>query len=282
MSQEPFTQGVMAATSVLFLIASVLFGLPAWGDDVIASSTVAPSVPVVESASVENRHKVIYDLYSETYSATYFNGLVNQTRFRALQSIFDERLQGYLGLNTSGDYTRDEALRYADSFVSPTAGVQFKPWYFLGFFAEYRYLFRTENNELPRSEPDPRYGVYAYQLWKIPALTSPHLEFYGESVALSRFTSRPVTTAWLKLGQDVPLIESRLTITPYVEGFYRESPDTIIGIDEESVRLGGKLKLQVHQMSLQFLYYRRVHSSSVPLGWEGLLVLSADGGLFSW
>lgn len=223
--------------------------------------------------------QLTYDLYSESLSATYFDGAVNQTRLRLHHPLLTDQLLVYAGINTSSDFTGNSTLRFADSFISPTAGLLIKPFSFLGFFAEYRRLYRTVNNELPDQENDPRYGVYTYFLKPLPITGQPHIEIYGESVALQRFTSQPISTVWAKLGKDLHLQPERWIFTPYLEGFYRESPNLMLGIDERSWRMGGKLKWQWHGASVQMLGYRRFASSSVPLGWEAFLVLSAEGGL---
>lgn len=56
----------------------------------------------------------------------------------------------------------------------------------------------------------------------------------------------------------------------------------MIGIDERSLRAGAKLKWQWNGFSAQILGYNRFESNSVPTGWEGFLVLSADGGFHLW
>lgn len=247
-----------------------------------STSITAPTSDVsTQINSTSNDSKLTYDIYSESLSATYFDGAVNQSRLRLLHPIVTDKVQGYFGVNTSSDFTNDSTLRFADSFVSPTAGLLLKPLSFLGLFAEYRRLYRTVNNELPDQESDPRYGAYTYFFRKLPLTYSPHLELYGESVALQRFTTKPISTVWLKLGRDFQIQPERWTFTPYVEGFYRESPDLMLGIDERSLRYGGKLKWQWKRASLQMYGYRRFTSTSVPLGWEGFIVLAADGGL-SW
>lgn len=220
-----------------------------------------------------------YDLYSETLTSSYFTGVVNQNRLRVLYPTFAFKVLPYLGLNTSGDYTHSgsASVRYAEDYVSPTAGVLLKPWSFLGLFAEYRRLYRTNTN----SENDPRYGAYAYFLKPLPLISTPHIEVYAESVALDRYSSQPVTTAWLKLGKEFSLSPA-WSATPYLEAFRRESPALMIGVDERSLRFGGKLKWQYRGWAAQLLTYRRFQSSSVANGWEALLVLSADGGAQEW
>lgn len=230
----------------------------------------------------ENKQNLRYDFYSESYSATYFDGAVSQSRLRLLVPFWKERLQPYLGVNTSSDFTGSETLRFADDFVSPTAGLLIKPFSFLGIFGEYRRLYRTTDNELPDQENDARYGAYVYYLQYLPQLASTHLELYAETVALERFTSKPVTTAWLKYGKIFSILTPSLSVTPYIEGFTRESPILMIGIDERSLRAGAKLKWQRNGFSVQILGYNRFESNSVPTGWEGFLVLSADGGFRLW
>lgn len=244
-------------------------------------ANVNPEPQAVTEKSSES-WGLLYDFYGEAYSAVQYDGLVNQARLRLLYPI-TEGAYVYSGVYWSEDATKNTGgLRYADDFVSPTAGVLYKPWSFLGLFAEYRRLFRTENNELPGAEHDPRYGVYGYYLYEFPVVARPHLEFYGESVALTRFTSKPISTAWLKLGSEQHVVRDTLTITPYLEYFLRESPNLMLGFDDRSLRLGGKLKYRWKNYSVQWLAYRRFHSDQTPLGWESLIVFAADGSVGSW
>ena len=265
------------------MIAPVLVSL-----FLILSHTVASaqeSIGQTKTTSMKNadlENDLRYDFYSESYSTTYFNGSVSQSRLRLLLPLWEERVLPYFGVNTSSDFTRNSNLRFADDFVSPAAGLLLKPLSFLGIFAEYRRLYRTAENELPDQENDSRYGAYMYYLQALPALTSTHLELYAESVALDRFTSKPVTTAWLKFGKSFPVISPSFSVTPYLESFTRESPNLMIGIDERSLRAGGNLKWQWRGFSAQLLGYNRFESNSVPTGWEGFLVLSADGGFRLW
>lgn len=237
----------------------------------------------ITTKAENTRTKIEYDFYSESYVAsTYFNGSINQNRFRFLYPTLQNKVLPYLGVNTSHDLTASENLRFADDFISPTAGLLVKPVSFIGLFAEYRRLYRLTDNELPIEENDPRYGAYIYYLQKLPISATPHAEIYAESVALNRFTSKPVTTAWLKLGKEFLITSQSLSFTPYLEGLYRESPNLMVGFDERSLRFGGKLKWQTDTWSAQLLTYRRFQSSSVPNGWEAFLVLSANGGFHLW
>ncbi len=247
---------------------------------ILITVTIAAMAWQPKAAALSELH---YDLYSETTTTTYFSGVVNQNRLRVLYPAFGFKVLPYLGVNTSGDYTNSGSVRYADNYVSPTAGLLLKPWSFLGLFAEYRRLYRTDTNigRLPKEEDDPRYGAYAYFSKPLPVPSIPHVEVYGESVALGRYSSQPVSTAWLKLGKELSLSPS-WSATPYLEAFLRESPDLLIGVDERSLRFGGKLKWQHGGWAAQLLAYRRFQSSSVPNGWEALLVLSADGGAQEW
>ncbi len=242
-----------------------------------------PQAVAESSAATSNDNiELLYDIYGESYSAVQYDGWVHQARLRLLYP-FTEGAFVYSGAYWSNDATENTGgLRYADDFVSPAAGLLYKPWTFLGIFAEYRRLFRTTSNELPGAEHDPRYGVYGYYLYELPVVARPHLEFYGESVALTRFTSKPISTAWLKLGSEQHLLKDQLTVTPYLEYFLRESPNLMIGFDDQSWRMGAKLKYRWKSYSVQLLTYRRFHSDQTPLGWESLLVLSADGSVAPW
>jgi hypothetical protein len=276
------TQRVQAVIAPLLVSLFLLFN-----HSLVAAqnSLGQDSLTQTKTTSLENsptRNDLRYDFYSESYSTTYFNGSVSQSRLRLLLPLWEERVLPYFGVNTSNDFTRNSNQRFADDFVSPTAGLLVKPFSFLGVFAEYRRLYRTADNELPDQENDSRYGAYVYYLQALPALASTHLELYAESVALDRFTSKPVTTAWLKFGKSFTVLSPSLSITPYLEGFTRESPNLMIGIDERSLRAGGKLKWQWQGFSAQLLGYNRFESNSVPTGWEGFLVLSADGGFRLW
>ena len=273
----------------LFLFLSLTLVSAQEANTVLAQQSIAQTKTTSIESSIETtvetsdaKNDLRYDFYSESYSTTYFNGSVSQSRLRLLLPLWEERVLPYFGVNTSNDFTRASDQRFADDFVSPTAGLLLKPLSFLGIFAEYRRLYRTADNELPDQENDSRYGAYVYYLQALPALASTHLELYAESVALDRFTSKPVTTAWLKFGKSFPVLSQSLSITPYLEGFTRESPNLMIGIDERSLRAGGKLKWQWGGFSAQLLGYNRFESNSVPTGWEGFLVLSADGGFRLW
>jgi|GEM_PF-2055299 len=222
-----------------------------------------------------------YDFYSETLSSVLFSGLTTQSRLRLLYPVPNLKLDLYAGVNISNDLTTGTTLKYADDFVSPTAGILIRPFSFLGFFAEYRRLFRTETIAgLPSVENDTRLGAYVYQKYAVfSSPYKPFAEFYGETVSLTRFSSKPVSTAWLKLGSEHRLSKS-FAAAAYVEGFVRNSPSLLIGITDRNLNAGVRLKWTYKSFSAQVLGYNRIYTKEVPTGWEGLLVLSANGRLF--
>jgi hypothetical protein len=222
-----------------------------------------------------------YDFYSETLSSVLFSGLTTQSRLRLFYPIPKLKLNLYAGVNTSNDLTTGTSLRYADDFVSPTFGFLFKPFKFIGVFAEYRRLFRTETIvSLPSVENDTRLGAYIYKKYAIfSSRYKPFAELYGESVALTRFSSSPVSTVWLKLGTEHNLTKN-FVLAAYLEGFVRDSPSLLIGITDQNINAGLRFKWVHKNFSAQILGYNRIYTEEVPTGWEGLLVLSANGGLF--
>lgn len=226
--------------------------------------------PSVFSTSAQTWH---YDFYSETLSAVEYSGVINQNRLRLLYRTFPH-LDFYAGLFSSNDWTRQTTLRYAEDYVAPGTGVLYRPFSFLGLFAEYRYLLHTENYEGRKS--DPRYGAYLYdgRIWWPQAHV--FTESYAEAVTVTTLNHNPIATAFVKLGSDIPL-RSSLFIAPYFEVYYRESPSLLLGIDDFSLRAGGRLKVKAEQLSGQILIYRKFYSERTPIGWEALFVLAADG-----
>lgn len=166
------------------------------------------------------------EFYSEsTYVPQY--GILSDTQVR-LAPYKSESLISYVGFALQRqDKTRPSQTQlYSEDILMASAGLRVSLNKYFSALAE----FRTEDRS--------RLGLLAGQIWEYFFHDRTFFtDFYGESLVLPSFHNDPVTTLWIKQGLRFR-ISSLWILDPFVEVYFRQSPDPELGRDTEQLRAG--------------------------------------------
>lgn len=212
-----------------------------------------------------------FQLYSQTYYDSRFEGATNETRLRA--NIKTKHLTPYFGVNFSHDLSDGRSPQLIEDIVSPTLGTQFDKIPFISLFLERRWHHQYKSDKREIDNKEMRYGAFIYHYHKFNF--NLFSETYGEMVVVDRVDNRPVTTIWSKLGfRYRPNQWFRQDF--YSEGFTRISPNLGYGPDQNDLRLGSRVAILYQYWAVSLSAYYIPLSNINKDGLNTLLVISRE------
>lgn len=220
------------------------------------------------------------ELYSEsTYYQKY--DVVTEGRVRSYASLWGGEnwiVEPFLGVTLQYQSPGAE-LKYFDNTATPALGIQARFFQKITLQAQggVRTVISDTENENAKSEWDPRIilsagDFWGWQSWGAPAVFT---EAYGESAYVSRLSSTPVTTFWLKQGYRFK-VASQVYVDPYAEFFLRESRSADLGPSITQGRAGVRALWATSSWTVAGLLYHNLkqNDGSAPL--EGLFVVGGN------
>lgn len=166
------------------------------------------------------------EIYSESNHVPDY-GLLTESVLR-LHLYKNDTFTSYLGaaIQSQNKTQSSQTDLYDKNRVMALAGVKIPIWSTLTAILE------------ARTEDRSRVGLFLGNIWIYPAAQlNAFSEFYAESMIMTAFHSRPVSTGWFKQGFRFQAQENFL-VDPFAEFYIRRSPTPDLGRDTEQARLG--------------------------------------------